>query len=37
MVYGGLYMAPWHIENDLNTVVGIEFYEHKETPGLVER
>ena len=22
------------IENDLNTVVGIEFYEHKETPGL---
>ena len=22
------------IENDFNTVVGIEFYEHKETPGL---
>tara|TARA_B100001029_G_scaffold104731_1_gene86313 strand:- start:157 stop:927 length:771 start_codon:yes stop_codon:yes gene_type:complete len=22
------------VENDFNTVVGIEFYEHKETPGL---
>ena len=22
------------ISNDLNTIVGLEFYEHKETPGL---
>ena len=22
------------IENDFNTVAGLEFYEHKETPGL---
>ena len=22
------------LENDFNTVAGIEFYQHKETPGL---
>ena len=29
ILYG--YLA---IENDFNTVAGLEFYEHKETPGL---
>ena len=29
ILYG--YLA---ISNDLNTIVGLEFYEHKETPGL---
>ena len=34
MACGGILYGYLAIEGDFNTVAGLEFYEHKETPGL---
>ena len=34
MVFGEHYYGYIAIDKDLNTIRGLEFYEHKETPGL---